>query len=329
LHIVGSWLLASAPAVAPAESPHRPAAPALSSAEGVDHVLLWRRDVDAATAVLAVQLGFHVRPGGTFPDGVANRLVTFKDQSYLELLYFVRSQGELSGDALKAYQFAQSSGGGANSFALLVDDVDAVTKYLAARGFPLNDPDPAMYDPDGEGPRPAMKNMWRTVSFKQAPLTTTDLFFIRYDTPPLPPERAADLAALARHPNGATGISAVWLLSEDLKEDAGRLERMGFRSAGAVVLPSIRAKGLRFAAARESIILLHPDGSGLAADAVAKRGAHVYGVSVGVEDLGRAQRIVERGTGRSLARHQGPNGEAFIAPMQDHLGIVIEFHQSR
>jgi hypothetical protein len=210
-----------------------------------------------------------------------------------------------------------------------VDDIDAVSAHLSRRGFALNDADPTTYDPDGEGPQPAIKNMWRTVSFKEAPLATTDLFFIRYDFPPSPPERAADHAALARHPNGATGISAVWLLSSDSAEDRKRLERMGFKSTGAVHLSSIKAKGVRFAAAGEAIILLEPNGNGPAAEAVAKRGAHVYGISVQVEDLGRAQRIVQQGTGRTFTRHQGPFGEGFIATMQDQLGLVLEFHGSR
>jgi hypothetical protein len=327
--LVHLLLLAGASAMAPQGGRSAPAAPVLLSAEGLDHVLLWRRDVDAATVALTVQLGFYVRPGGAFPDGISNRLVTFKDRSYLELLYFARPKKELSGDALKTYQFTEASGGGANSFALAVDDVDAVSTHLSGRGFALNEADPTTYDPDGEGPQPAIKNMWRTVSFKEAPLATADLFFIRYDFPPPPLERAADQAALARHPNGATGISAVWLLSSSSAEDRKRLGRMGFTSTGAVHLPSIKAKGVRFAAAGEAIILLEPNGNGPAAEAVAKRGAHVYGVSVEVEDLGRAQRIVERGTGRTFTRHQGPFGEAFIAPMEDQLGLAIEFHRPR
>lgn len=327
-HLLASMLLAGATASTTQVAASPSATPALSSADGLDHVLLWRRDVDAATAVLAVQLGFTVRPGGGFPDGVSNRIVSFKDKSYLELLYFARPKGELEGDALKAYQFAELSGGGVNSFALGVDDVDTLAAHLSSRGFALNDPDPTSYDPDGDGPQPVMVNGWRTVSFKEAALASSDIFFIRYDRPHPTPERAADMAELARHPNGATGISAVWLMSADPGADGKRLERMGFKAAGRVDVPAIRAKGVRFEAAREAIILLQSTGPGPAADAIARRGPHFYGVSITVEDLGRAQRLIERGTGRTFTRHRGPNGEAFLAPMHNELGIALEFHQT-
>lgn len=42
-----------------------------SSVGGVDHVLIWSRNIDQVTSIMAVKLGFQVRPGGDFGDGVA------------------------------------------------------------------------------------------------------------------------------------------------------------------------------------------------------------------------------------------------------------------
>ena len=69
-------------AAAPAAVPAAPAA-------RLDHILLWGRDIDQVTAVMAVKLGFQVRPGRD-PGGVANRYIRFADSSFIELLGITR-----------------------------------------------------------------------------------------------------------------------------------------------------------------------------------------------------------------------------------------------
>jgi hypothetical protein len=273
-------------------------------------------------------MGFQVRTGGSFPDGVGNRLIQFPDASYLELLYFTKTKQELTGEALEEYSFTERSGGGANSFALAVEDPDQTRKYVARRGFALKDDNPLTYDPDGDGPR-SPSVLWRTVEFSKPPLASSNLFFIRYSLPARSEERAGDEAVLSKHANGAVGLSAVWLLSADTSADRAGLNRLGFRAGAPVHLPNIKAKGLRYDTAREAIILLQPDGPGPAADALSARGPHVYGVSIAVTDLGRAQRILQRGYGRPLKRYQGAMGEAISAPSRDEVGLTIELHQAR
>jgi hypothetical protein len=170
---------------------------------------------------------------------------------------------------------------------------------------------------------------WRTVDFARPPLTSSNLFFIRYSLPAPTGEGVADEEALSRHPNGALGLSAIWLLSADIAADQEKLERLGFRSRAAVHLANIKAAGVRFETAREAVLLLRPTGPGPAADAVSARGPHIYGVSIAVADLGRAQRIIQRGYGRRVDRYQGPMGEAIVAPSDEGLGLIIELHQHR
>jgi len=93
--------------------PARAADPAPS--DKLDHVLLWGRDIDQATAVLAVKLGFQVRPGRN-PGGVANRYVRLADQGYLELLGVTRPDPEMD-PGMQADQ-ASHGGAGSRSFGL-------------------------------------------------------------------------------------------------------------------------------------------------------------------------------------------------------------------
>ena len=299
--------------------------PLLGTGGGLDHVLLWTREADRETATLSVKLGFQVRQGGDFGNGIANRLINFADQTYLELLFFTRPGSELEGDLLDTYRFTER-GPGANNFAAEISDIEATGDHLRSRGWTLGPESPATYDPDGDGPRSAEPNLYRIVYFPTPPIASSDLFFIRYGPFNRTPQQQADRAEFVRHPNGARRISAVWLLSASADEEAARLRRIGFADAGPVDLPQVTARGRRFAAGRGSILVVEPTGAGQAADALAARGPHFFAISVETGDLGRAQRIVRRGYGSAVETYAGPFGQSFMAPTQGDLGLRIEFH---
>src|SRR5690348_14787439 len=85
IRYVSAWLLLCA-GIAQASTPEPvPAAPATR----LDHILLWGRGIDHVTSVMAVKLGFQVRPGHD-PGGVANRYIRFADSSFIELLGITR-----------------------------------------------------------------------------------------------------------------------------------------------------------------------------------------------------------------------------------------------
>lgn len=322
--LLAVMLLAANPAKAEAAAAP-PVSPLLGSGGGLDHVLLWTRDRDGVTAALAVKLGFQVRPGGEFGDGIANRLIRFPDRTYLELLFFTRPSAQLAGDALDSWRFTER-GTGSDSFGLEVSDVDATASWLRRSGWSLFPETPMSYDPDGPGPLPAEASRWRTVAFQTRPLASSDFFFIHYRAQAPTPEQDGDRVASASHPNRVQRISAIWLLTRELAADARRLRRVGFVEAGPVELAQHGARGLRFAAARGSILLVTPAGPGPAADALAARGPQVFGISVETDDLGRARRLVQRGYGVELQTYAGPFGESFAAPTQSDLGLIIEFH---
>ena len=294
---------------------------------GLDHVLIWTRNIDQITSIMTVKLGFQVRPGGDFGDGVANRLIPFADRSYLELLYFTRPEAELAEEPREVFA-ATERGTMANMFALEAIDVEAASSQLRGRGWALAPDSPMTYDPDGDGPQPARESTWRTIGFQSPPLTSANLFFIKYQRGPSSPVDEADRIVFRRHPNGAQRISAVWLLSPDAEAESEKLTRMGFNRAGEVSLPEQGLRGFRFDSAGETILALQPVGPVPAADALAQRGAHVYGLSIEVEDVGRARRIAEWGYGREMTTYQGLLGEAFAAPTSAELGFMLEFHQT-
>jgi hypothetical protein len=302
--------------------------PLLGTGGGLDHVLLWTREADRETATLSVKLGFQVRQGGDFGDGIANRLIHFADQTYLELLFFTRPAAELEGGALDAWRFTER-GPGSNNFAAEVSDIDATSAFLRGRGWTLGAESPPTFDPDGDGPRQPEPNLYRIAYFPTSPLGSSDLFFIRYRAFTRTPQQQADRDEFVRHPNGARRISAVWLLSANAAEEAERLRRIGFAETGPVDLPQVGARGRRFAAARGEVLVIEPSGTGQAAEALAARGPHFFAISVETGDVERAQRIVQRGYGGTIESYAGPFGRSFMAPTRSDLGLVVEFHSAQ
>lgn len=298
----------------------------VASVGGLDHVLIWSRNIDQITSIMAVKLGFQVRPGGDFGDGVANRLIPFADGSYLELLYFTLPEAQLKGDPRKEYE-ATETGPNTSMFALEALDLEEIERQLRAKGWQLAPSSPMTYDPDGDGPQPPRQSMWRTVGFESPPLASGDLFFIDYNLPPSSPEDEADRTIFSRHPNGAQRISAIWLLGADAEAESEKLSRMGFKRAGTVSLKEQGLRGFRFDSAGETILALEPAGPGAAADALKKRGPHIYGMSIAVADVGLARRIAEWGYGREMTTYQGLLGNSFAAPTSAELGVLLEFHQ--
>ena len=293
--------------------------------DGLDHVMLWTDNIDRTTSVFTVKLGFQVRPGGDFGDGVANRLLRIGDESYIELLYTTRARAELNEMTRKEID-AVRAGTGARTFAVHPLDLDKVGGFLRDRGFELDPPSPLTYDPDGAGPLPATPSDWRTVSFTKSPMTFGDLFFISYAEEHPTPQQTIDRAITREHPNGARAWTSIWLLSSDLAGDRKAFERMGFADLGEVDLPQVAAHGVRLQAGPDTVIVLAPQGDGIAAHALAKRGTHILGVSIGVKDIDQAQRLVQRGYGTTLARYAGPEGDSILAPTYDDLGLLVEFH---
>jgi hypothetical protein len=288
----------------------------------LDHILLWGRSIDQVTAAMAVKLGFQVLPGRD-PNGVANRFVRMPDRSYLELLGMTRANPKLD-PGMDTDQAALHGEPGARSFGLRSSALDQVRSFLQEQGFkptPMFSASPN--DPDGAGPSKPPR--WRLFAFTTQPLPST-FFVIDYPPEGLKPRPAIDDRVAREHPNGAQGVTAFWLLSDNADAERKQFEHMGYAGAVPVHMPQVAASGFCVPVGSKRIYVLQPDGAGAAADALHHGGPQVFGVSMGVEDFDLAKRRVERGYETTLASYQGLLGKAFLAPTQSDLGLLMEFH---
>lgn len=283
----------------------------------LDHILLWGRGIDQVTSVMAVKLGFQVRPGRD-PGGVANRYIRFSDSSFIELLGITRPNPEFD-PGMKQDQDALKGGPGSRTFGFRSSSLDAIHASLQALHYAVT---PFFSGPDSTRPG------WRLFAFDRAPLSS-NTFFIDYATSYAPdqfdPANKDDYRVTREHPNGARELSSIWLVSGNANADRSELEKMGYGHAVPVTLPQVAAKGFCIPVGPTALLVLQPEGEGLAARVMAG-GPRILGVSFAVNDLARAQRWVERGYEGKLATYPGLSGESFLAPTQDDLGLSIEFH---
>jgi hypothetical protein len=139
----------------------------------------------------------------------------------------------------------------------------------------------------------------------------------------------ADDRIVRTHPNGATALSAVWILSSNADADRDQMAKMGFGGARPVRISRIAARGYCIPVGPNYLMALQPDGSGISEETLSKGGPQVLGISIAVTDLGRAQRWVERGYEQKLDDYDGALGKSFLAPTQSDLGLFVEFHGAK
>jgi hypothetical protein len=315
LALFSALILAAAPLAARAADP-------VVVADKLDHALLWGRDIDQVSAIMAVKLGFQVRPGRD-PGGVANRYVRLADGGYVELLGITRPKPDMDPGML-ADQASLKGGPGARSIGLHASALDAVQALMKDKGLAATPVFAASADdPDGQGPGKPPR--WRLFAFERPPLSSS-VFFIDYAPARTDPASVADDRTAREHPNGAQSLSAFWLLSADAEADRASLEKMGLGGARPVRVPEISARGYCIPVGPDAVLTLQPDGQGVAAEALRDGGPQVLGVSLGVANFDRAKRRVERGYERELATYQGVEGRSFLAPTRADLGMLIEFH---
>lgn len=169
----------------------------------IDHMVILVSDLAAAIADYSA-LGFTVLPGGTHTGGAThNALVVFEDDTYLELIAFLRAAPE------HPWWRHQPAGEGLVDFALLPTAIAQDVAGARARGLAMDGPnDGGRLRPDGQ------QVAWQTARPREAGLP-----FLCGDVSPR--ELRVATGAVRQHANGVTGIAGVTVVAEDLRATAG------------------------------------------------------------------------------------------------------------
>ncbi len=217
--------------------------------QAIDHIVILVNDLGAATASYAA-LGFTVAPGGTHAGGAThNALVVFEDDTYLELIAFLR-------DAPEHHWWPHAAAGeGLIDYALLPSAIAADVAAARARGLVIDGPyDGGRVRPDGQ-----------RVAWQSARPAAAGLPFLCGDVTPRALRVPA--GALRTHANGVTGIAGVTVATPDLTATAAQYQ----------ALLGSDAAGSSFALGAAAIVLATPGGGAIPgatlAAHLARRGA--------------------------------------------------------
>jgi catechol 2,3-dioxygenase-like lactoylglutathione lyase family enzyme len=225
---------------------------------GIDHVVIWVNDLDAAS-VDYVNLGFTVVPGGEHTGGVTrNALVCFMDGSYLEL---IAANGELPESHFFYRQHGQE---GLVTFALLPDDIEKDIARARKRGLELEGPTPGgRTRPDG-----------KEVKWQTAKPPTHDLPFLCGDVTPR--ELRVPTGAARLHTNGIKGIGGILLAVEDIEASKKRYRALLGREP-MVGPPDPDGPAVAFSLGDATIVVIQPTQGGMR-DYLVARGEGPYGL---------------------------------------------------
>ena len=174
----------------------------------LDHLVILVHDLARAVRDYG-NLGFTVTPGGEHADGLTrNALIPFRDDSYLELVAFLDPDDPR--DNVWGWRPFLSSGGGLIDCCAASDDLRADVRRLEELGFGVDGPaDGGRRLPDGTEIR------WRIARVRQdgrlLPFLIEDL---------TPRSLRVPDGSPATHPNGATGISRLEIVTPDAKSAA-------------------------------------------------------------------------------------------------------------
>ncbi|MEO8286821.1 MAG: VOC family protein [Chloroflexota bacterium] len=228
--------------------------------KSIDHIVILVNDLTAAIRDYDA-LGFTVVPGGEHSGGRSrNALVAFEDGTYLELVAF--RDNEVPPD----HHFFRSHGQeGLINYALLPTDIQADIDAARERGLGLNGPIPGgRVRPDGQ------QIQWQT-----AQATSHDLPFLCGDITPRE-LRVPDGFVLA-HQNGATGVSALGIVVNDIETSR---ERYSALLGPDTVLDDIQEiedrREVAFHVGGTLVVLAQPTGPGEARDYLESRGEGPY-----------------------------------------------------
>lgn len=261
---------------------------------GLDHVVVAVEELAAATRRWEA-LGFVTKPGRPHDNGIENRHVKFPGGTEIELLT-VPDEG--TDELTSEYRRHLRRGGDGPAFvALYAPDLDALRAELRDLG---HSPRGARY-------------------FVDLP-TESPLRHIFFGSRlPSPTDRPEDFA----HPNSARRLVAVWLAGDDLAAHEDLLVALGgtVSEEKAFTPRETPARVVRFGDGEGSVVLL-PGRPQRAPD------RPIVGVTVEVESLATARRVIEDGGLPTTALMPSDDGRSLFVPPGVAHGLWLELRQA-
>lgn len=297
----------------------------LGGERGFDHVGVAVRDLQGASKAYRA-LGFGDPQPGTLPNGLKNVNFYFGDTTYLELVtYYDRNKNPWIAGFIDRY------GKGAMFLVLCVYSHPETAAFLLRRRIEIGDPIAGSIEAPGlqrsDGP------MWHTFFFKRSPLPGDNVYFIAYQRglrnfilSRIKNERARRQAF--SHPNTALGLRSAWMAVRNLEAARGAYASIGLQPGRRVAIPQLQADGMEIEAGQGSILLLQPTGKqGPVSGFLSRRTEGIVGVSIEVEDLAAARRLIENNTRQSLKEYRGFFGRSILVPPQLTCDVWLELFQ--
>lgn len=209
---------------------------------GIDHIIIAVPELE--TAIRSYRgLGFTVVPGGRHPVGTHNALISFADDSYIELIAFYDPNAE------HRWWTPLQHGGGLVDFCLQTDDLVMDTARLRSAGVQIDDPTgQSRVRPDGYQLR------W-VFSLSQGADRGVAPFLIRDETP-----REERVPREMTHANGVRGIASVTVAVEDPAAVRGWYASLLGRPGQALERPDVDGAGVRFTMGPHVFDFLAPRG---------------------------------------------------------------------
>jgi catechol 2,3-dioxygenase-like lactoylglutathione lyase family enzyme len=297
----------------------------LGDGRGIDHVasLVRLENFDAAANVLTQKLGFVATPALQSPLGARNRLIWFRDRSYLEIATFTE-RNEFTAPFLNFLEHHE----GAKFYGTEVVNAAQAIAFLNGAGYPNVGPIPAppltiVATGDAIGTTP----LWNSIILTSRLAPDNSNFFLDYDEAEVH-QMFVDFPALApprRHPNTAQKIDTLFLVVSDLDAAIDYYEGLGLEVGSKHKrIPYLGARGAKVKYRNNTVTLLEPEGPGLAADFAAERGEGILGVSIQVGSLETARSLVNRKTGLNLQTFNYKGRDRFLIPASLTHGFMIE-----
>jgi Glyoxalase-like domain len=314
---------------------------------GLDHIIFGMPNAETVEDIFGTKLGFSPVPGNRFPGQGLEQAIVSLPPAYLEFLW--PYQKPTDADELTARLLQKvGAGGGPFSYNIDVSPVQQATNTMRRLGISVTlPPSRIRRTPDGkEAP-----GAWQFISIdsddqKAHPFGVPGgpgVGWLEYtdNADRLTPDRfrrsreqaekaVPDLRRLAGeiHPNTARKVLSVWVVVPEIADAARQNELFGLTGRGTRYFEAVGEKGSAFQCGQGTLVFFQPmNQTSPLAVLVKKSGYGLFGVSIAVADIKKAEQIVEQGTGRKFSIERAEGRSGFVVPAELAAGTFVEFVQ--